>query len=167
MGWAILSFVFKVFGKKKKKKKALAVFHPNTTAGRGGGEGEAAWLIARKNADNVREPSWEKYLFLERRKGEKQQALRVFLLLLLSLSKTGEFFAASDNANASLLTVEGVCISLTLWKASLRLTQFIAWSFHADQHPWDSPLSPGAPRRCETVLPFLRLGNTLGLAAAP
>lgn len=88
-------------------------------------------------------------------------------LLLLSLNKTGKSFAASYSANAPPLTVEGVCITLTLGKASLRLTQSIAWHLHADQHPWDSSPSPGTPRCCETVLPFLRLGNGLGLAAAP
>lgn len=46
----------------KRKKKTLAVFHPNTSAGRGSEEGEAAWLIARKSADNVRELSGEKSL---------------------------------------------------------------------------------------------------------
>lgn len=88
-------------------------------------------------------------------------------LLLLSLNKTGKSFAASYSANAPPLTVEGVCITLTLGKASLRLTQSIAWHLHADQHPWDSSPSLGMLRCCETVLPFLRLGNGLGLAAAP
>lgn len=68
-GWAwdglFCFFVFKGFS--QRKKKTLAVFHPNTSTGRGSVEGEAAWLTARKNADSVRELSWEKSLFLKRR----------------------------------------------------------------------------------------------------
>lgn len=102
----------------KKKKKSLAVFHPNTTAGREGREGEAAWLHARKNADDVRELSWGKYLFLKRRKGGNQRALRGFLLL--SLRQEGLLQLPTMQI---LLTAEGVCITLSSCKASLRLTQ--------------------------------------------
>lgn len=79
-------------------------------------------------------------------KGGKTQSFKGFLLL--SLRKTGKPFAAYSAA-ASPFTVEGVCIALTLWKASVRLPQFIAWSFHADQHPWDTNPSLGMPKHCE------------------
>lgn len=45
---------------------------------------------------------------------------------------------------------------LILWEVSLKLTLFIARGFHADQHPWDSPVSPGMLRCCGMVLPLLR-----------
>lgn len=68
---------------------------------------------------------------------DEQRVLRVFLLL-----------SSRQEILLQLLTVRmhspllwrGFA-SLTLWETSLKLTQFTAREFHADWHPWDSPVS--------------------------
>lgn len=158
LGLGYFVFCFQSFW--TKKKKALAVFHPNTAAGREGREGEIAWLLARKNADNVRELSWGKYLFLKRRKGGNQRALRGFLL---SLRQKG------------LLQLPTMQIHPPHCGGGLHHSFFMEGEFEAETGslPGVSAQSSIAgtvfgPRGCcGMVLPFPWLGNTLGLAPAP